>query len=109
MGIVSCTDSWFDTSSKTELNSGSFYKNQVQATYALTGCYDQYQRTVSEGAWPGIFIAAEMGSDDAFGGGSQQMVAIVLIRWMQRYQRIRRIRLKRRGQLIMMLFTMTTS
>jgi hypothetical protein len=70
MGIVSCTDSWLDTSSKTELNSGSFYKNQVQATYALTGCYDQYQRTVSEGAWPGIFIAAEMGSDDAFGGGS---------------------------------------
>jgi hypothetical protein len=25
---------------------------------------------VSEGAWPGLFLAAEMGSDDAFGGGS---------------------------------------
>lgn len=70
VGVTSCGDSWLDTTSKTELNSTSFYKNEIQATYALTGCYDQYQRTVSEGAWPGIFLAAEMGSDDAFGGGS---------------------------------------
>jgi hypothetical protein len=70
MGVASCGDSWLDTTSKTELNSTSFYKNELQASYALTGCYDQYQRTVSEGAWPGLFLAAEMGSDDAFGGGS---------------------------------------
>lgn len=70
ISVASCGDSWLDTSSKTELNSSSFYQNEIQANYALTGCYDQYQRTVSEGAWPGIFLAAEMGSDDAFGGGS---------------------------------------
>lgn len=70
VGVSSCGDSWLDTSSKTELNSSSYYSNEIQAQYALVGCYDQYQRTVSEGAWPGIFLAAEMGSDDAYGGGS---------------------------------------
>jgi hypothetical protein len=70
LALASCGDSFLDTTSKTELNSTSFYKTEAQADYALTGCYDQYQRTVSEGAWPGLFLSAEMGSDDAFGGGS---------------------------------------
>lgn len=66
---VSCSDSFLDTSSKTDLNSGSFYKNPLQAEYALTGCYDGYQRTVSNGSWPTMFQAAEMMSDDCLGGG----------------------------------------
>ena len=41
---VSCSDSFLDTSSKTDLNSGSFYKNPLQAEYALTGCYDGYRK-----------------------------------------------------------------
>lgn len=55
---VSCSDSFLDTSSKTDLNSGSFYKTPLQAEYALTGCYDGYQRTVSNGSWPTMFQAA---------------------------------------------------
>lgn len=70
LAATSCSDDFLNTSSKTELNSSSFYKTQVQAEYALTGCYDKYQRTVSDGAWPGMYLAAEFGSDDCFGGGS---------------------------------------
>lgn len=74
MGMVVCTlsgcsDSFLETSSKTTLNSGSFYKTEVQADYAVIGCYDGYQRTVSNGSWPTLFQAAEHMSDDCLGGG----------------------------------------
>lgn len=69
MLVTSCSSDFLDTSSKTELNSTSFYQNQVQAEYALVGCYDGYQRTVSNGSWPTLFQAAETMSDDCLGGG----------------------------------------
>ncbi|MCH3985258.1 MAG: RagB/SusD family nutrient uptake outer membrane protein [Prevotella sp.] len=67
--FTSCSSDYLNTSSKTELNSTSFYKNQTQAEYAVVGCYDGYQRTVSNGSWPTLFQAAETMSDDCFGGG----------------------------------------
>ena len=74
MGIAACmlsgcSESFLDTSSKTTLNSSSFYKTEVQADYAVIGCYDGYQRTVSNGSWPSLFQAAEHMSDDCLGGG----------------------------------------
>lgn len=67
--LSGCGDAFLDTSSKTELNSGSFYQNEVQAQYAVIGCYDGYQRTVSNGSWPTLFQAVETMSDDCLGGG----------------------------------------
>ena len=67
--LSGCGDAFLDTSSKTTLNSGSFYQNEVQAQYAVVGCYDGYQRTVSNGSWPSLFQAVETMSDDCLGGG----------------------------------------
>lgn len=67
--LSGCSESFLDTSSKTTLNSGSFYKTETQADYAVIGCYDGYQRTVSNGSWPSLFQAAEHMSDDCLGGG----------------------------------------
>ena len=69
MMLTSCTDSFLDTSSKTTLTSTNFYKTQSQAESAVVGCYDQYQRTVSNGSWPTLYQAAETMGDDCFGGG----------------------------------------
>lgn len=69
MALTSCNDSFLDTSSKTSSNSTSFYKTQEQANYAVIGCYDMYQRTVSNGSWPSLFQAVETMSDDCLGGG----------------------------------------
>lgn len=67
--VTGCSESFLDTTSKTDLNSTSFYKNEVQAKYAVVGCYDGYQRTVSNGSWPSLFQAVETMSDDCLGGG----------------------------------------
>lgn len=67
--LSGCSESFLETGSKTTLNSGSFYKTEVQADYAVIGCYDGYQRTVSNGSWPTLFQAAEHMSDDCLGGG----------------------------------------
>lgn len=67
--LTACSDSFLDTSSKTETNSQSFYTTEAQAEYAVVGCYDGYQRTVSNGSWPTLFQAAETMSDDCLGGG----------------------------------------
>ncbi len=67
--LTGCTDSFLDTASKTDMNSTSFYKTESQAEYAVVGCYDMYQRTVSNGSWPTLFQAAETMSDDCLGGG----------------------------------------
>lgn len=68
-GLSSCSESFLDTSSKTDLNTTSFYKTETQAQYAVVGCYDGYQRTVSNGSWPTLFQAVETMSDDCLGGG----------------------------------------
>lgn len=70
LGLASCGDDYLDTSSKTALNLTSFYKTEAQATAAVVGCYDGYQRTVSNGSWPYFFFTSEFASDDSYGGGS---------------------------------------
>ena len=67
--MVGCSSSFLDTPSKTTLNSTSFYKNETQINDAITGCYDGYQYTVSSGAWPSLYQAAESMSTDCLGGG----------------------------------------
>ena len=67
--LTSCSSDFLDTSSKTDTNSSSFYQNETQAEYAVVGCYDGYQRTVSNGSWPSLFQASETMSDDCLGGG----------------------------------------
>ncbi len=68
--LSGCTDSFLSTTSKTSLNTTTFYKTEEQAEEALVGCYDQYQRTISNGSYPTMYQAAEMMSDECFGGGS---------------------------------------
>lgn len=46
-GLSSCSESWLDVDSKTESNSGNYYKTQEDGYRALIGCYDGWQRTVS--------------------------------------------------------------
>ena len=69
MGLVctSCTDSFLDTSSKTESNTGTFYTTEGDAYRAMIGCYDGWRQTNSA---PGIsfFVASEVMGAECFGG-----------------------------------------
>lgn len=51
MVLALCTDGFLDTSSKTSLNTTTYYKTSEQAQTALVDCYDQYQRTISNGSY----------------------------------------------------------
>lgn len=64
--LVSCDD-FFETSSKTDLNTETAYSNLESAEMALIGCYDGWQRTIcDEGV--GMYLMAEFASEQAFGG-----------------------------------------
>lgn len=67
MAATSCSDDFFDTSSKTTLNSETAYSTLATAEQDLIGCYDGWQRTVSD-AGVGMYLLAEFASDQAFGG-----------------------------------------
>lgn len=62
--LVSCTDSFLDVESKTELMDQNFYKTPADAEMALIGCYDGFQRTASQQSF---YIASEVLSDNCFG------------------------------------------
>ena len=67
IATVSCSDEFFETSSKTTMNSETAYSNLTTAQMALIGCYDGWQRTISdEGV--GIYMMAEIASDECFAG-----------------------------------------
>lgn len=67
LSAVACSDDFFETSSKTTMNSETAYSNTATAEMALIGCYDGWQRTISdEGV--GIYIAAEIAADECFAG-----------------------------------------
>lgn len=68
--LAGCSDDFLDTHSKTNLDTDNAYQTEAQAEYAVIGCYDGYQRTVSNGNFPSLFQAAETMSDDCLGGGS---------------------------------------
>ena len=66
MTLTSC-DSYLDTESKTDLNTETAYSNAEAAEVDLIGCYDGWQRTISdEGV--GMYMLAEFASEQAFGG-----------------------------------------
>ncbi|MDO4164331.1 MAG: RagB/SusD family nutrient uptake outer membrane protein [Bacteroides sp.] len=64
--FTSCDD-FFDTSSKTDLNTETAYSNLESAEMALIGCYDGWQRTISD-AGVGMYLLAEFASEQALGG-----------------------------------------
>lgn len=67
LGAWSCSNSFLDTESKTNLNDGNFYKTIEDAEMALVGCYDGYQRTSSNGNFA-FYVISEILSDNCFGG-----------------------------------------
>lgn len=64
--LPSCDD-YFETSSKTTLNSATAYSNLESIEIALVGCYDGWQRTISD-AGLGMYLTAEFASEQALGG-----------------------------------------
>lgn len=67
IGVVSCSDSFLDVSSKTESNTSVFYKTQADANRALIGCYDGY-RQCSSNPGIGFLVASEVMGVECFGG-----------------------------------------
>ena len=67
LSVTACSDSFLDTSSKTESNTDSFYKTENDAKRALIGCYDGWRQTSSN---PGIgfFVASEVMGAECFAG-----------------------------------------
>jgi len=66
LGLAACSDSFLDTSSKTESNTDTFYKTEQDAYRALIGCYDGWRQTNSA---PGIsfYVASEVMSAECLG------------------------------------------
>lgn len=68
LGMTSCGNDFLDVSSKTEGTTGNFYSNEAAASRALIGCYDGWQRTVSEGPTFAFHYLSELLSDQCLGG-----------------------------------------
>lgn len=64
--LTSCDD-FLEVESKTESNTGNFYKSIDDAELALIGCYNGWKRTTSDDTW-GFYIASELMSDACFAG-----------------------------------------
>lgn len=65
--LAGCGDSFLDVESKTESNTGNFYKTKSDAWRALIGCYDGWQATSSDGGGVPFYMASEVMSDECFG------------------------------------------
>ena len=68
MSLTSCGNDFLEVSSKTEGTTGNFYSNEAAASRALIGCYDGWQRTVSDGPTFAFHYLSELLSDQCFGG-----------------------------------------
>lgn len=68
MGLVSCGENFLETQSKTTGTTGNYYANESSASRALIGCYDGWQRTVSNGPTFAFHYLSELLSDECFGG-----------------------------------------
>jgi hypothetical protein len=64
---TSCSDSFLDTSSKTESSTDNFYKTETDAWRALVGCYDGW-RQIASVPGVGIYVASTVMSDETYGG-----------------------------------------
>lgn len=67
-GLSSCGESWLDVASKTQSNSGNYFKSQEDGLRSLNACYDGWQRTVSDGPMFTVYQLVEAMSDECFGG-----------------------------------------
>lgn len=67
LSLVACKKSFLDTEDVTTVSDQNFYKTPNDAWKALVGCYDGLQRVWAGGI--ALPVAAEVMSDDAFGGG----------------------------------------
>ena len=65
--LASCSDSFLDVSSKTDSNTGNFYKTVDDAELALIGCYNGWKRTNSDDV-RSFYLCSELMSDDCFAG-----------------------------------------
>ncbi|AIM38551.1 carbohydrate-binding protein SusD [Sphingobacterium sp. ML3W] len=63
----SCSSSFLDVEPMTSVLESNFYKTVADADMALVGCYDGYQRTVSNGN-QSFYLTAEVAADHCFGG-----------------------------------------
>ena len=68
LSLASCGENFLEVSSKTEGTTGNFYSSEAAASRALIGCYDGWQRTVSNGPTFAFHYLAELLSDECFGG-----------------------------------------
>ena len=68
LSLTSCGEDFLEVSSKTEGTTGNFYNNEAAASRALIGCYDGWQRTVSNGPTFAFHYLSELLSDECFGG-----------------------------------------
>ena len=68
VGLTSCGNDFLEVSSKTEGTTGNFYSNEAAANRALIGCYDGWQRTVSDGPTFAFHYLSELLSDQCYGG-----------------------------------------
>ncbi len=68
LSLTSCGEDFLEVSSKTEGTTGNFYNNEAAASRALIGCYDGWQRTVSNGPAFAFHYLSELLSDECFGG-----------------------------------------
>src|SRR5215207_8804095 len=64
--LASCGDDFLDSEPMTTVTDENFYKTPEDAYQALVGCYDGLQRVWADGV--SLPIAAEVMSDNAFGG-----------------------------------------
>lgn len=65
--LASCADSFLDVESKTQSNTGNFYKSKEDAELALIGCYNAWKRTTSDDTW-GFYICSELMADECLAG-----------------------------------------
>lgn len=65
--LTSCADSFLDVESKTQSNTGNFYKSKDDAELALIGCYNAWKRTTSDDTW-GFYICSELMADECLAG-----------------------------------------
>lgn len=68
LSMASCADSFLDVESKTEPNSGNYYKTEEQAYRALIGCYDGWRQISSNPGAYNFLMASIMMSDECYGG-----------------------------------------
>lgn len=68
LGMTSCGNDFLEVSSKTEGTTGNFYANEAALSRALIGCYDGWQRTVSNGPTFAFHYLSELLSDQCMGG-----------------------------------------